>query len=591
MPESYDVKNYDVLVIGAGGAGLRAAIAAAETGAKVAVISKSLLGKAHTVMAEGGAAAALGNVDPEDSWKTHFYDTVRSAKFINNWRIAEIFTKEAPDRIIELESWGALFDRTPEGRINQRWFGAHTYKRLAMVGDRTGLEILRTLEYKALHSGIDFFVEFTSVDFVRAGDRISGVVGYYRNTGAFAVFKAKAVVLASGGWGKVYKATSNSWESTGEGAAMAYRAGAKLMDMEMVQFHPTGMVWPPGVRGLLVTESVRADGGYLLNSEGERFMLRYDPERKELSSRDVVARSIYKEVKAGRGSPHGGAFLDITHMGADYIKRRIPNMYDQYKTLADIDITKDKFEVGPTIHYTMGGIRFEPETCRTNLAGLYVAGESASGLHGANRLGGNSLTDLLVFGRRAGLAAGEEAKGVEGEVKIDESEVQAAIERTLAPLGRDGENPYEIHEALQEVMGSCAGIERNGEGLETGLKRIKDLQDRAKHVAAPGGREFNPGWHAVGEVNAMLVLSEAIFRSAIERKESRGAHWRTDYPEYDDELGQLNFITEIGKDGEMTLSTEPVPKLPAEYLALFDPKRDPGMPYTSVEGTSKGGGE
>jgi len=580
--------TYDIVVIGAGGAGLRAAIAAAQDGLKVAVLSKSLLGKAHTVMAEGGAAASLGNVDPEDSWRVHFTDTVRAAKFMNNWRTAQIFAQEAPERIIELEQWGAVFDRTPAGKINQRAFGAHSYRRLAHVGDRTGLEIIRTLQYKGIHTGIDVFMEFTGVTLLKDshGERVTGILGYHRNTGAFALFEAKAIILASGGWGKVFKVTSNSWECTGEGAAMAYRAGAELMDMEMVQFHPTGMVWPPGVRGLLVTESVRGEGGFLYNSEGERFMLRYDPVRKELSSRDIVARSIYKEVQAGRGTPHGGAWLDISHKDAGFIRRKLPNMYDQYKNLADIDITKEKFEVAPTIHYTMGGVRAEPETAATNVPGLFVAGESACGLHGANRLGGNSLTDLLVFGRRAGEAARQYVAGVERPGDVDEAEVARVEEKTLSYLKPEGgENPYELHATLQDVMGTYAGIARSGEGLKEGLGKIKELQERAKAMGVKGGREFNPGWHAVNEVNAMLTLSEAIFRSAIERKESRGAHWRTDFPDYDDELGRTNFITQIGKDGEMTLSRRAVPKMPDDLLSMFSPS-DAGWPF----GGKKDGG-
>ena len=432
--ESIERFEYDVLVLGAGGAGLRAAIGAAQEGVRVAVICKSLLGKAHTVMAEGGAAASMGNLDPFDGWETHFFDTMRSGHFINNYRTAEIFAKEAPDRIYELESWGALFDRTPEGKIMQRPFGAHTFRRLAHVGDRTGLELIRTLQYKGIHSGIDIYQEVTTTCLLMDGDRVAGAMGYERESGRFLLWRAKAVVLATGGWGKVFKVTSNSWESTGDGAAMAYRIGAELQDMEMVQFHPTGMVWPPGVRGILVTEGVRGEGGVLVNSEGRRFMEDYDPKRMELSSRDVVARSIYREVQAGRGTPHGGAWLDITHRGPEYIRRKLPNMYDQFLHLADIDITKQKFEVAPTIHYTMGGVRADPETCATNVPGLFAAGEVACGLHGANRLGGNSLSDLLVFGRRAGEAARDYAMGAGGLPAVDEADVTAEMARVLQPF-------------------------------------------------------------------------------------------------------------------------------------------------------------
>ncbi len=575
--ESIERFEYDVLVLGAGGAGLRAAIGAAQDGVRVAVICKSLLGKAHTVMAEGGAAASMGNLDPFDGWETHFFDTMRSGHFINNYRTAEIFAKEAPDRIYELESWGALFDRTPEGKIMQRPFGAHTFRRLAHVGDRTGLELIRTLQYKGIHSGIDIYQEVTTTCLLMDGDRVAGAMGYERESGRFLLWRAKAVVLATGGWGKLFKVTSNSWESTGDGAAMAYRIGAELQDMEMVQFHPTGMVWPPGVRGILVTEGVRGEGGVLVNSEGRRFMEDYDPKRMELSSRDVVARSIYREVQAGRGTPHGGAWLDITHRGPEYIRRKLPNMYDQFLHLADIDITKQKFEVAPTIHYTMGGVRADPETCATNVPGLFAAGEVACGLHGANRLGGNSLSDLLVFGRRAGEAARDYAMGAGGLPAVDEADVTAEMARVLQPLAvENGENPYHLHDALQQVMGEHAGIARTGETLKKGLEKILALQERARNVGVAGSRRYNPGWHSAFDVQNMLLLSEAILRGAIARQESRGAHWRTDFPDETEEFGRINFVEY--RDGDtMRQKTCPVPQMPPELAALFANDVAPGL--------------
>src|SRR5438445_2809935 len=447
LEERYETHDYDVIVVGAGGAGLRAAIAAAQAGVKTAVICKSLLGKAHTVMAEGGVAASLGNVDAYDDWKLHFADTWEGGKYINNWRMVELFAKEAPERVLELERWGAIFDRTPQGRINQRPFGSHRARRLAHIGDRTGLEIIRTLQDKGIHSGIDVFMEYTLTRLLKDPQgRVSGAFGYRREDGRFVLFRAKAVVMATGGWGKVYKITSNSWESTGDGLAMALEAGAELLDMEMVQFHPTGMVWPPGVRGILVTEAVRGEGGRLLNSKGERFMLEYDPKKQELSTRDVVSRSIYKEVQAGRGSPHGGVYLDITHRGPEYIKRKLPSMYEQFLKLADIDITRQPMEVAPTIHYAMGGVRVDAETAASSVAGLYAAGEVAAGLHGANRLGGNSLSDLLVFGKRAGEHAGEFAKQREAVQSIDEDAVEAEKAILLRPFENyeqgKRENPY-----------------------------------------------------------------------------------------------------------------------------------------------------
>ena len=576
MREEIAYHEYDVLVIGAGGAGLRAAIESAENGLKTAVLGKSLLGKAHTVMAEGGVAAALGNLDPQDGWETHFYDTMRSGHFINDYRMAEVHAKESPDRVLELEYWGAVFDRTPDGKIMQRPFGAHTFRRLAHVGDRTGKELIRTLEQKILTVKVDIFQEITATKLFKDQDRIAGCIAYYREDGRLAVFTAKAVVIATGGWGKAYKVTSNSWESTGDGAALAFRAGAELADMEMVQFHPTGMTWPPGVRGILVTEGVRGEGGLLFNSEGERFMEKYDPVRKELSSRDVVARSIYKEVRAGRGTPHGGAWLDITHKGAAFVKRKLPGMYEQFMALADVDITKTRFEVAPTIHYTMGGLRVDPYTASTNVPGLFAAGECAAGLHGANRLGGNSLSDILVFGRRAGAGATEYAKN-SAMPKIDNAEVQAEVERVLAPLSRsEGENPYRLHEDLQEIMAAHVGIERNGPELEKGLARLQELRERTANMRAPGSRQFNPGWHSVFDVQNMCLLGEAIVRGAIERKESRGAQWRTDFPDELEEQGKVNYVQQVTDKG-IVVRPEPVPPMPAELAELFTRGVAPGL--------------
>ncbi len=563
MVERYEMHEHDVLIIGAGGAGLRAAIAAAEAGVSVGLVCKSLLGKAHTVMAEGGIAAALANVDPEDSWEVHFADTMRGGQLINDYRMVEIFAKEAPERVYELERWGGLFDRTPDGRILQRPFGAHTYRRLCHVGDRTGLELIRTLQDKAVHTGVEVHMEVTLTRLLKDGERIAGAFGYRREDGRYILFKARAVILATGGWGKVFKVTSNSWECTGDGCAMAYEAGAELMDMEMVQFHPTGMVWPPGVRGILVTEAVRGEEGILRNSLGERFMERYDPERMELSSRDVVARSIYKEVQAGRGSPHGGAFLDITHRGGDYIKKKLPSMYEQFLTLADIDITKSPMEVAPTIHYVMGGVRVEAGTGATTVPGLYAAGEVAAGLHGSNRLGGNSLSDLLVFGKRAGEHAAKYVRNLEATPRVDDREVgeeQTLLERPFE--GDRGENPYQLHEELQEVMGTHAGIARTGADLEKGLEKILALGERAQRLHVGGSMLYNPGWHQCRDVRFMLTLCEAIFRSAIERRESRGAHWRLDHPDQDPEWGRKNLVV-WGENRRMIVTTRPVSQMPA----------------------------
>jgi succinate dehydrogenase / fumarate reductase flavoprotein subunit len=564
----YEAHQYDILIVGAGGAGLRAAIAAAEAGVSVGLVCKSLLGKAHTVMAEGGIAAALGNVDPKDNWEVHFGDTMRGGQLINDYRMVEIFAREAPERVYELERWGGLFDRTSDGRILQRPFGAHTYRRLCHVGDRTGLEMIRTLQDTAVHTGVDVHMEVTLTRLLRDGDRIAGAFGYRRESGRFVVFRAKAVVLATGGWGKVYKVTSNSWECTGDGCAMAYEAGAELMDMEMVQFHPTGMVWPPGVRGILVTEAVRGEGGILRNSQGERFMERYDPKKKDLSSRDVVARAIYKEVQAGRGTPHGGAWLDITHLNGEVIKKKLPSMYDQFLKLADIDITKSPMEVAPTIHYVMGGVRVEAGTTATSLPGLFAAGEVAAGLHGSNRLGGNSLSDLLVFGKRAGEHAAGYAKGVAAVPKLDDA--QADEERRLLqrPFESGGtENPYTLHEDLQGVMAEHAGIARTGEGLRQGLNKVLALQERWERVHVGGSMLFNPGWHECRDVRFMLTLAEAIFRCAIEREESRGSHWRLDFPDQNPEWGRKNLVA-VQEGGRMVVRTRPVPQMPPELERL-----------------------
>ena len=557
MNSKYEVHEHDVLIIGAGGAGLRAAIEALAQGVRVGVVCKSLLGKAHTVMAEGGIAAAMANVDTSDDWRTHFRDTMRGGKFLNNWRMAQLHAQEAPERVRELEQWGALFDRTENGDILQRAFGGHTYKRLCHVGDRTGLEMIRTLQDRGVHLGIDVYMECTVTQLLKDGDRIAGAFGYWREQGRFVVFMAKSVIICTGGIGKAWKITSNSWEYTGDGMALAYDAGADLMDMEFVQFHPTGMVWPPGVQGILVTEAVRGEGGVLRNKNGERFMERYDPKKLELSTRDVVARSIYTEVREGRGTEHGGAFLDISRKPADYVKRKLPSMYHQFLELADVDITKGPMEVGPTCHYMMGGIRVDAETAQSSVAGLFAAGEAAVGLHGANRLGGNSLSDLLVFGRRAGLAAAEFAKGSEMP-EIDSSQIEDAVKEMLAPFERsDGESPYSIHEDLQGTMQSLVGIFRNEEDLQRALSEIETLKERAARVRVEGSRLFNPGWHLVRDLQSMLTVSEAVTRSALARRESRGAHSRIDFPGLDDAWGKKHNVV-VKKAGAMTLAEMPV---------------------------------
>jgi succinate dehydrogenase / fumarate reductase flavoprotein subunit len=597
MPTAYTTYEYDVVIVGAGGAGLRAAIESAAGGARTALVCKSLLGKAHTVMAEGGAAAALGNVWPEDTWQVHFRDTMRGGKLLNNWRMAEIFAKEAPDRILELEEYGAVFDRTKDGLISQRDFGGHRYARLAHVGDRTGLEIIRTLQYKMIHMGVDVFMETTITRLLTDAGRIAGAFGYRRDTGEFLVFKAKAVVLATGGLGKAWKYTSMSWESTGDGTVLALDAGADLIDVEMVQFHPTGMVWPPGARGILVTEGVRGDGGVLRNAEGRRFMFDHIPEffkaetadteaeadawytdktkrrPPELLPRDEVTRAIYAEVKAGRGSPHGGVFLDIaTRRSADYIRKRLPSMYHQFMELAGVDITKEPMEVYPTCHYSMGGVRVDPETEAATIPGLFAAGELAAGLHGANRLGGNSLTDILVFGRRAGLSAAQYARMLVGVLDPTDDQIDDAARTLLAPFAAaGGESPYAIQTDLQETMQERVGIFRDEAGMRAALTEIDALKARARRVRAEGPREYNPGWHAARDLYSMLTVAEAVTRAALERKETRGGHSRTDYPKTDPDWGKVNVVVRK-VHGELTLDRVPIAEMPAELRALLEVK-------------------
>ena len=547
----YDRHEHDVIVIGAGGAGMRAAIEAAAHGARTALVCKSLLGKAHTVMAEGGIAAAFGNVDPDDAGRVHFQDTLFGGKYLNNWRMAELHAREAPDRVRELERWGGIFDRTPDGRMSQRAFGGHTYRRLVHIGDRTGLELIRTLQDKTVHQPIDVFMEYTITRLLKDGDRVCGAFGYERASGRFVVFSAPAIVLATGGAGKCYRITSNSWESTGDGHALAYEAGAELIDMEFVQFHPTGMVWPPGVAGLLVTEAVRGEGGILRNADGERFMERYDPKRMELSTRDVVARAIYIEAREGRGSPHGGVFLDVSHLPEATVRRRLPSMYEQFKELAGVDITRESMEVGPTCHYVMGGMRVEADTGASRVPGLFGAGECTGGMHGANRLGGNSLSDLLVFGRRAGETAAAHATGAEAP-RLDPEQTADAADELYGYLGRrDADDPYELHAELQATMQDQVGIFRDAAGLSAALSTLEELRRRSENVGiASTGRAFNPGWHLCRDLRNMLVCAEAITRAALRREESRGAHSRLDFPGYDDEFwGLHNIVVTRGRDG------------------------------------------
>ena len=568
LADRFETHEHDVLVIGAGGAGLRAAIEALAQGVSVGVVCKSLLGKAHTVMAEGGIAAAMANVDPADNWRTHFRDTMRGGKMLNNWRMAQLHAQEAPARIHELEQWGALFDRTENGQILQRAFGGHTFRRLCHVGDRTGLEMIRTLQDRGVHMGFDVYMECTVVQLLKDGPRIAGAIAYWREQGRFVVFKAKSVVIATGGIGKAWPITSNSWEYTGDGMALAYEAGADLLDMEFVQFHPTGMVWPPGVQGILVTEAVRGEGGILRNKLGERFMEKYDPKRMELSTRDVVARSIYIEVREGRGTEHGGAFLDISHKPAEYVKRKLPSMYHQFKELADVDITKGPMEVGPTCHYMMGGIRVDAETAQSTVPGLFAAGEAAAGLHGANRLGGNSLSDLLVFGRRAGFAAAEHAKKVSSPA-MDPAQLDRAEKEALEPFQRkDGENPYAIHRDLQTTMQNLVGIFRNRDDVHRALGALQKFRQRLARVSVEGSRMFNPGWHLALELKSLLTVSEAVARSVLVREESRGAHSRIDFPNLDPAWGSKNNI--IRREGAaMALRQEALPDLPAELKQIL----------------------
>ncbi len=602
MNAEYQTIDHDVLVIGAGGAGLRAAIAAAADGASVGLVCKSLLGKAHTVMAEGGMAAAMGNVDDRDNWRVHFADTMRGGQYVNNWRMAELHAKEAPERVRELEGWGALFDRTPDGRILQRNFGGHRYPRLAHVGDRTGLELIRTLQDHGVHQGIDVHMEVTIVRLLKDGDRISGAFAYDRERGRFRVFTARAVVLATGGCGRAFKITSNSWEYTGDGHSLAYHAGAALQDMEFIQFHPTGMVWPPSVRGLLVTEGVRGEGGVLKNRDGKRFMFENIPDNyksqtadnpeegwkytqgdkesrrpPELLTRDHVARMIVSEVKAGRGSPHGGVFLDISWIrdklpnAEEHIKRKLPSMYHQFMQLAGIDITKQPMEIGPTTHYIMGGIRVDGDTQMSTVPGLFACGECAAGLHGANRLGGNSLSDLVVFGKRAGEHAARFAKE-HGTASIDRLQVDDAACEALAPFEREasGEGPYQVQEALQETMQDLVGIVRTQHEMERALNNVRALERRAAMVGVKGNREYNPGWHTALDLKNLLTVSEAITRSALERKESRGGHFRDDYPGKDPAFGSFNLVIRKGSDGDMQLSRESIPPLPAHLAAVIE---------------------
>jgi succinate dehydrogenase / fumarate reductase flavoprotein subunit len=570
--ERYETREHDVLIIGAGGAGLRAAVAAAEHGLSVGIVTKSLLGKAHTVMAEGGIAASVANVDADDSWRQHFIDTMRSGKFLNNWQMVETFTKEAPDRVYELEQWGALFNRTAEGKISQRPFGGHTYRRLCHVGDRTGLELIRTMQEKVLATDAEIFMETTVTKLFKREGRVVGALAYTRENGKFVHFKAKAVIMATGGWGRIFKVTSNSWEGTGDGVVLGYDAGADLVDMEMMQFHPTGMVWPPGVRGLLVTEGVRGEGGLLRNSEGARYMENYDAEKMELSTRDVVARANYTEVQEGRGSEHGGVYLDITHLGYDGIMKKLPTMYEQFLKLADIDISREPMEVFPTVHYTMGGIKIHPETAASSVPGLFAAGEVAGGLHGANRLGGNSLSDLLVFGRRAGEGAAAYVEESVHSADIDDSEVLTEISRVLEPLEKkeEGESPYLIQQQLQEAMMEHANLMRDGDSLKEGLGKILALKDRLPQISVPGSRLFNPGWHTAQDVRYLVQISEIIIRTALERKERRGAQWRLDFDGPDEELGKVNFIVSKDGQGEVGIERREIPPMPEHLASLVE---------------------
>ncbi len=596
---STETHEHDVLVIGAGGAGLRAAIEAAAAGASVGLVCKSLLGKAHTVMAEGGVAAALANVAAEDSWQTHFRDTMVGGKMLNNWRMAQLHAQEAPDRVRELERWGAVFDRTRDGRILQRPFGGHTHPRLAHVGDRTGLEMIRTLQDRAVQSGLAVYMECIITRLLTDGDRVNGAFGYWRANGESVAFAAKAVILATGGIGRAYEITSNSWEYSGDGHALAYGVGAELIDMEFLQFHPTGMVWPPGVRGLLVTEAVRGEGGILRNKDAERFMWKYLPDDRrheyaetdeeasrwvealsagqqtdarrppELSTRDNVARAIHTEVREGRGSGHGGVFLDISYLPPDLVRRKLPSMYEQFRELADVDITAGPMEVGPTCHYMMGGVRVDPETAASTRLGLFAAGEVAGGMHGANRLGGNSLSDLLVFGQRAGAGAAAYAAEAPPSHDLDAGQLRQAEAELGAPLEREeGESPYRLHADLQTAMQSLVGIFRTGADLESALERIDELRARWEKVRVTGSRAYNPGWNLSFELQNMLVCAEAVARSALQRTESRGAHARLDHPDLDPEWGSRNST--VARDGaEMRVTAKPLPPMPDDLRKLI----------------------
>tara|TARA_Y100000814_G_scaffold1440_1_gene1741 strand:- start:199 stop:1992 length:1794 start_codon:yes stop_codon:yes gene_type:complete len=591
-----EILEFDVLIIGAGGAGLRAAVEASSRGMKTGLVCKSLLGKAHTVMAEGGMAAAMGNVWSEDNWKVHFRDTMRGGKMLNNWRMAQLHAQESPERVHELEEWGALFDRTKDGLISQRDFGGHRYARLAHVGDRTGLEMIRTLQQHAVHQGIDVFQECTINRLLKSEDgSISGAVGYWRESGKSIVFRSKAIVLATGGLGKIWSITSNSWEGTGDGHALALYAGAEAIDMEFVQFHPTGMVWPPSVKGILVTEGVRGDGGTLRNSSGNRFMFNYIPSMfasetadteaeadkwyedktvrrtPDLLPRDEVARAINAEVKAGRGSPHGGVFLDIaSRRDSEYIQRRLPSMYHQFMQLAGVDITQESMEVGPTSHYAMGGIRVDPETAATSIPGLFAAGEVAGGMHGSNRLGGNSLSDLVVFGRRAGIGSSEYAQAVEELPSIDKSEIDARIAEMHKPFSDEGsENPYSIHRELQETMQKNVGIIRTEVEMKTALEDIQSLRDRYNSVGIEGNMQYNPGWHMALDLEHMLTVAEAVTLAALERKESRGGHTRDDFPETSTEFAKVNVVIKLD-NSEIEVSKDELPVMPDDLQMLFE---------------------
>jgi succinate dehydrogenase flavoprotein subunit len=601
-PHAY---SYDVLIIGAGGAGLRAAIEAAAAGVSVGLICKSLLGKAHTVMAEGGMAAALANVDDRDDWRVHFADTMRGGQYVNNWRMAELHAREAPDRVRELEAWGAVFDRTPDGRILQRNFGGHRYPRLAHVGDRTGLELIRTLQDHTVYLGVTVHMEYTVIDLLLDEGHVSGALAYDRERGRFHTFSARAVVLATGGVGRAFKITSNSWEGTGDGHALAYRAGAELIDMEFVQFHPTGMVWPPSVRGILVTEGVRGEGGTLKNSEGRRFMFDEIPENyrpqtasdpeegwrytqgdrsarrpPELLTRDHVARCIMREIKAGRGSPHGGVFLDIAWIkeklpnAAEHIQRKLPSMYHQFKELADIDITREPMEVGPTTHYIMGGIRVDADTQESTVPGLFAAGECAAGINGANRLGGNSLSDLIVFGKRAGEYSAAHARTCRAP-RLDEEAIAAVTTTAVAPFDRGaaGESPYKVQQDLQEAMQDLVGIVRDETDMRKALARLEELNARAARAGVDGHREYHTGWHTCLDLRNLLTVSEAITRSAIERRESRGGHFRDDYPEKSAEFGTVNIAVRRDGTNAMEVLRRPIPEMPAELKKVIEDQK------------------